>query len=512
MDVGVWETKEERKKPKPTMTFGLLEHNAIALCNYYADGNKHTSIPKNNPKYNFKNSLINQFLEKMLLHKYGAGNTAIYKVDTKKYHILNIKTFPSNSLLDEKDSLIILIPDLHLHFFKDTYLDNFVTYHENVWGSGKPKSKPLGKRTSMEKYFGAFLKSIKDFQDIRNFKTHVLFLGDTFELWETHILFFLYGILKRNRKKMYIALNKLITIIQKDYAGAMNEEQREVINKLSLANISEKPIDEKFVKQISALTRNNELIKKLYINPTDSETLIKEKAENIKIEILKKYHDQNGVDYEKLLSEIKNETIYFYPGNHDNFFSLKNLDPFNRFPIEYSVDPSIIKPHGILAKHIAVSQQSKIFFAHGHNFDKYNNDYACGVGYLITMITTFFEGIMRGNLLKKYEKVFRANPDIRMNYLKEACRVFKYWEYKVDKDNDTKLKSKKSILRSKIIIHAHTHEPVFKDITRDYNKWKSELKITSEEPEILEFEDGVWGVMEKLFSDKPEEALMNLFK
>ncbi len=474
-DVGCWQTKKEREEP--IMTFGLLEHNGIALCSFYSNGRKRCRIPKKigNRFYDFEGSLINDFLTIMMANKYGRAFLPFRRdVSAKEYHVLKIIPFPPKSLLDDENQLIILIPDLHLHYFKGTYLDNFVSYYENRWNGNKPESSGPGSRRSMENDFGVFLQSIIKFREKSDVNSKVVFLGDTYEMWETHVLFYLYGIHNADRNALYKALQEVIVWMEEQFEGGI----KEMLTKIRQLKISEVPIDEEFKKQILELQKDEELVKKLYISRDDSGEEINEKAKNLATAILSRYHDQNGERFEELIPKIGYK--WWFPGNHDNFLAISSMEPLDLVKIgQNKIDPSRVGTIRDGAK------RADIFYEHGHTFDPANSDLECGLGYWVTGISTFFEAKKRGDFFKKYEKEFRNSEEIRLIHKKNACKVFKYWEGRSFEAWKEKAESEQErwlpAVRNNVMIHAHTHDPLLQDITNGYRIWKGASGIFEEE-------------------------------
>ncbi len=482
MDVGHWGSLE---KERPKMTFGLLQHNAIALCTYFSDGTWRKfpiSGKVRNEKYDFRGSLIDEFLTIMMIKKYWPDFSPKSDIRNRGYHILKLIPFPETSLLDERNRLIILIPDLHLHYFKDTYLDNFVTYYENKWDPNKriPKLIQLNQRRSMETDFGFFLQSIIEFQRVggKSFTTEVIVLGDTYEMWETHFILLLYGILLKNYDKdvIYRDLDQLKemvlrSLLKLEWLGILGTNDKAIakLKVILLRKLGELPMDSEFAEQVRILQKNDEVVSSLYISRGDLEGDIYRKAAKLASEILKKHHDQDGESFEKLFEKI--QQIRWFRGNHDNFLVLSDLSPLDLVwvcPIDIDVETwRVGSPER--------SRRADIFYEHGHTFDRFNNDYWCGAGYWLTAVNALFEGKRRGDALKEFERLVTKGTDKNKrpcghhtSTIENACKVFKYWEEKEKKETGYRPR------KNKIMIHAHTHSPCMKDITSDYDGYKKE--------------------------------------
>lgn len=465
MDVGCWQGKEEQQ---PTMTFGLIEHNSVALCTFYSNGERQckTYYPNGGNKpgipfmikefeYDFNKTLINKFLTEMMEKKYGTDFIKYRSEPSMKdFHIIKLIPFPRRTLLDDETKLLIIIPDIHLHYFKLSYLDNFITWFGNKWESGKPVSKKLPNRISMEGDFSIFLNHIADFQRRGkaegNAPIGVLMLGDMYEMWETR------SVVERlllfdNEKRYYEDLHKLIEWLLNRFKG--EGDLRKFLKELYDLRISELPTDPLFQEQISSLRKDQKTLKKLYINHDESLDTFKEKADYLKNEILKQYSDKNGKSFADLLDDIKATRITF-PGNHDNFLGMSTLDPLYSFQLARYEPPS-------WRFNINYSYKNTDFlFMHGHNLDQHNNDESCGTGYAITSLLTLFEAKQRGDLLKHYESILAG--DAHLDYIKKLAPILYKW------DQEGALRSKKNIA----IMHAHTHKPYLEDITNQYRIYR----------------------------------------
>ena len=74
-----------------------------------------------------------------------------------------------------KKGLLIIIPDLHLHFFKNTCWDNFIEVRNR-------------ERYSLEKNFLTFLNCIQQFKEDGGSPVLVVQVGDLYEIWESQYL------------------------------------------------------------------------------------------------------------------------------------------------------------------------------------------------------------------------------------------------------------------------------------------------------------------------------------
>jgi hypothetical protein len=499
LDAGVWESME---KKEPVMTFGLLEHNAIALCSYYyKKGRTCYQIPEKsgNVEYDFAHSLMNKFLGIMMRNKYykeGMSSSERIDISARGYHILKLIPFPPRALLDDDKILYIFIPDLHLHYFKGTYLDNFVTYFGNKW-DGRPKSVPLGSRRSMEIDFGNFLHSIIEFQGAKDepYRARVVFLGDMFDLWETNGIFQMIDL--NDRQEMFDDMQHLI--------GSLLDEEKlapeihEFIKQLHALRIAESPSDPEFVKQEWPLvqarlskenSQDRQHFEKLCIRfNKDSLDEVRDKAKNIEREILEKYCDREGNSFQKLIDQIGN--YHRVGGNHDNFFYLQDPKAVQTYFLwgNYAIKPEDHVPYW---EH---SKRAAIFFEHGNNFESVNCDRMCGWGYLITSLVALVEEKQHGDILKNNLETFMPFEKTRQQFTDATCQIFYYWDQKdlywdpKDLEERSFEKEKRWVpgLRNNVMIYAHTHVPALEDITIKYSQYRNEeyAKLLSTVREVM---------------------------
>jgi len=466
LDVGCWQSHENEE---PIQTFALIEHNAVALCSYYSNGKIKKSchiIAKKNPTYDFYNSLIAKFLDRLLFEKYGKNVIPFLKnfswPNAKDFHIKEIILFPSGTLINDTNKLLIYIPDTHLHYFKLSYLDNFVTWYVNTWKLkyGRPFTKKLKKRISMENDFYIFLKSIELFQNDKNIgaNTTVTSLGDLTEMWETQITIsnFLTKDDKNNKfsiksrieqKKTYIALNNAIKSLYK-IVHPGNKKIHSFLEELIDLKIDQFPINQTLTIQLTDLVNNKKELEKIYFKNNESKEEFYEKAIYLEEKILKKYKSKNGENFLELFRKLCSNYIV---GNHDNFKCINSLKPLTSITINYTPKRKQFK---YSYPGSGVRAQSKYLTIHGHNIEMFNNDESCFLGYFITTMLNLFEAKKRGDLLKKFESVVTGDSHIK--YISTIIPILSTIE---KKRND-----KKNIL----IIHAHTHHPYLADITTHF--------------------------------------------
>jgi len=461
MDVGCWQGKEDEE---PTMTFGLMAHNAIALCSYYSSGDRTDSIPytDENLQFDFRKSLIYEFLNLMTANKYGVGSsdndtlTKCADFHWPEYHIEKIIPFASRSLLSDENMLHIFIPDLHLHYFKDTYLDNFVTSFGNEIVHNRPVKVKLPASRSMVNEFATFLKTIIQFQQRRDAQSRVIFLGDLCEMWGTNAVIRHNCLRNIDIISFYRGLNELKEHIALSLTNVFegNKTLVEYAIKLKQLRIDKLPIDPRFTAQISILRKDKPLIRRLAIDGRLSPSEIRQKARTIESEILKKHRDKNGDNLKDLVSMIKRKVTIV--GNHDNYHQISNMTSLLSFNMgAYNIRLGRFDPVSL-----DNATNSMICYGHGHNLDPHNNDDYCGTGHLLTILLTFFEAKKQGDMFKKYDRAFR-NTDVRMDNIQSICRIFHRWEQKDSLARD----------RNKVMILAHTHSPYLEDISEDYFRY-----------------------------------------
>ena len=451
MDAGCWQSRENGM---PHMTFGLMEHNAIALCAYFSPG-KQISLPViPKIKYDFYKSNICKFLSLMMRNRYNV--TPSPRDPIYGFHILKIFPFPENSLLNDVEELRIFVPDLHLHFFKDTLLDNFITKYGNSWSGNRIVPVKLPKRISMETDFAEFLQTVSEYQKQINSKTRVHFLGDMFELWETEAVAKNF-VSKGQTKKYYEGLDALVEWLWESVKNANSDTPgaytlKKALKKIVNRKLTSLPLDPLIENQVAEFHRNPST-RNLLIDPGYSKDKIIEKARAMSHQILLKHHGADGSDFSALLDQISWK--YYIHGNHDNYlFGIAEANnTFGFGGVE-------IKAHRFRAD--LTFDNAELMFNHGHNMDDYNNDDACAIGRLITCLLTFYELKSQGDVIKDLEAAFRSEKQVREDLVKKIARIGYTWE-------EDDMKSRK---RNKIIVLAHTHLPAMEDITNEFLIWK----------------------------------------
>lgn len=470
LDVGCWQSREGKD---PTMTFALIEHNTIALCDYFSNGKKFDALPFINKfEYDFTRTLTFQFLAGLLMKKYGQyirifdgrvyPDNEEYKGRKRLfieppdhpnfYHIKKLISFPPRSLLDDENKLLIFIPDLHLHYFKLSYLDKFITWYRNEWdyfSTGKPIKKPLNKRISMENDFSNLLEQIIEFQKDKSIKTHVYILGDLTEMWGTRacIEYFIYN-------DFDVEIKKLAEQIKDLYKSLEAPAAKNFLKKL--IKIDERPTDPIIMQQTSSLLHDKKALDKIYIFDNESGESFRQKAKNLESCILKKYKNKDGTDFEQLFGDI--EFKHRINGNHDNFLQIDKLQAFKEsFNLDHSRFQSNLR-----------ERQTDYLILHGHNLDKYNSDNDWYTGYYIVGLLNLLDAKQCGDSLRDFESIVLGDP--HQNYMKLITQIF-------------------ASSKNMVIIHAHTHSPYLEEITGQYEKlakeWQEELKRMRNPPETI---------------------------
>jgi hypothetical protein len=453
MDAGVWGGPEQGL---PQMTFGLMEHNGIALCSYFSSGKNVTLPVLPDLGYDFHKTYMSTFLTLLMQKKYGVK---LEQRDLRKgFHVLKIFPFAEKELLDETAELRILVPDLHLHFFKDTYLDNFITYYGNECTSNAIKVVKLGKRTSMETDFGIFLETIAEFQKSVLPQTRIHFLGDLCELWETESIV-RYYVSADQEKKIYALLDDLGKWVRDtlEQSPAAEKDPRfkklkGYVKELTKTKLADTPLDPETKRQLESIYKKSNAQHFLFEPDEDQET-VKQRSLGIRSEIFKKHHGKSGKSFTDLWDEISWKIIVY--GNHDNYLSGIN-EPNNTF----AFSPLELQPYRF--KNQYTFKNCAFLFSHGHNMDFFNNDEACALGRVITCLLVFYELKRRGDLVRKFEGLFRSDEEVRLDHIKKIARLCYLWEKK-DREYTKK---------NKVIVLAHTHIPDLRDMSNEALIWK----------------------------------------
>jgi hypothetical protein len=520
MDVGSWQCREgdgtgSKKKglfkrsqpskdpPKPYMTFGLIEHNAVALCNYfpmeeYLKTPKMTGILASR-QYNFDNTLIKKFLTQMMRDKYFGDdpNMDLKSAEIKfgdhghSYHVRKLISFLPNELLDNPKKLIILIPDLHLHYFKDTYLDNFITFYKSSWVNGRPVSKKIivngkPKRTSMEKDFATFFESILAFSQKSGVNVEVRVLGDIYEMWESLAAFHFFrpdpDELKK-RMKPVISLEHSVKCLKiPAFVGKLwNKFWYELLDQVKELDPSTwdpvtlkgVPNNQKAEIHKTAIAISNADLAKI-LPQENSPIPLNDLARNLADAIALQYKTSGGT-FKDLFQSIP---IEVYRSNHDDFLTLKDVQPL----VQYVCPLSKMAAAPIEIDKRLSGKSANFMICHGHELDPFNCDEGCSFGFMITSILVLLEASARGDLFKHYEYLLteghglgghnispseaekRATMAKRKKQIRRIARILQL------RDGQLNLSSKHLIF-----VQAHTHVPYLRGITRSC--WKVRYKV-----------------------------------
>ena len=450
LDAGAWQSRETGF---PSMDFAVIEHNFIALCSYFFGENKASTI--SSPKsFDYLKSNTCIVLTEILRHKlFGAGmknlnpNPAATTLFIRKYLV-----FEDLALLDTKNKIILMVPDLHLHYFKNTLCDNFITWYEEKLDASTNKFHyvKLKNRRSMESDFCNFLKGIEAYQK-QGGDVSTRFLGDLYEMWETDALVNAFCI-RHNSDSAYKTVDALIEWLCDNYhgTGVISDFLRDI----KAFKFSKNPLDTELSSRLNKLKEDKNLVENLFFDPDDSAGVIEQKAKFMAGKIRDQYKSVDGEKMFDIYDRINWKRILY--GNHDNFFNLSSCEPLSTFLLG-DLEIPLLNPN-------ESNKNCEMLYAHGHEFDSFNNDKACGSGYLITFLLALLEAKKAGDLLKNYEGRFRQG-DIRIEYMKGIAKIFFNWDVK-----------KAAGSKNKIIAVAHTHIPYLADMSNEYKIWASVKK------------------------------------
>ncbi len=527
MDVGSWQCREGEAKdsgekgsseesqqskvmPKPFMTFGLIEHNAVALCTYFPM-EEYKITPRMERilaerHYEFHGTLIERFLTRMMRDKYFGGDQGMdlesaereFGKNGQSYHVRKLISFQPNELLDDPNKLVILIPDLHLHFFKGTYLDNFVTFYQSSWIEGKPVDEEID-RTSMERDFATFFKSIREFRDeMGEENIEVRLLGDVYEMWESLAAFHFFRPALDSpelQKKMepVVCMERCARWLSKVawFLQPINKFWYKLLTQIKDLNLSKwnPEVSRQMVPEEAAYKDWAEIHNRavalcgedlLKILPRQDLAIpLNDAARNLADAIAVQYK-AGGQTFKDLFRSVPIKT---YRSNHDNFLVLEDLEPlveFICFLSKMTTAPLEIDKH-------LESRPSNFIFCHGHELDPFNSDKGCAFGLLITSILVLFEASERGDLFKHYQhlltqggklgkrKLSETEAEKRATMAKQRKQVKMIARILQQRDAELNLRDKHLIL-----VQAHTHVPYLREITESCWKVRHKLRRPKE--------------------------------
>jgi hypothetical protein len=307
----------------------------------------------------------------------------------------------------------------------------------------------------MEGDFGLFLNVIEQFQKSVLKNTHVDFLGDMYELWETVSVVGCFTDAEEV-KRFYKALDDLAQWLynelkQKQPTDVRGRQLKKYLEKLITDKMSASPIDAQVKKQVDQLYSNRSADNFL-VTAQDSKDKVEEKAKYMKRLILGKHHGRDGRSLEELFDAIHSK-LFLY-GNHDNYVVGLNECNSTFCLWGWEVEPWRFSFN-------LGSTNSSWMLAHGHNLDKFNNDGAAGVGRMITGILVLYELKKRGDLIRDFEALFRSDAEVRLDHLKQIARLCYGHEKRFPAERR----------KHKLFVFAHTHQPYFKNMTNEYRIW-----------------------------------------
>jgi hypothetical protein len=508
LDAGAWHGRED---DLPTMTFGLMEHNTLALCSYFCDG-RYTSLPKVKPDLNycFDATWTALFLSLMINRKYGLSIAP--DNDLIGYHVKQIIPLPPQTLCDDPNEFNIFVPDLHLHYFKNTYLDNFITWYRNTSSRGRIHVEKLAKRTSMEYDFALFLDCVIEMWGlVPGSRKRLQLLGDVYELWETESVVYNFET-PETAAKSFRTLNGIARSlwygpddpecqdlgevlhspdsqdviwpfwplvmgldVQKPGPGepkacsawkdvtprtGADRRVRDALHKFATEPMPDRPPDPQIQQEVNALYRSNQAENFFMLWEEDGMER-KRKAEFVCSRILEKYHAKDGRSLQELL--IKADALGTHwqitdpIGNHDNYLRGEGSN-FAAALYKFEVNPEWFKPK------VDNNKCSCWTYEHGHNMDKFNNDEACLLGRYITGLLTFYEVQQLGDLVRTFEEAFGGPGRGRWDTIANVISIFYDWDLNYEAGS-----------KNKLMVLAHTHSPYLEEVTDAYRynrlKW-----------------------------------------
>jgi hypothetical protein len=459
MDAGSWHGPESGM---PTTTFGLMTHDAIALCSWLSDGTR-TEVPTA-PElgFDYGGTHVAAFLSLVLEDRFGVAPKPGNRLHG--YLIRKLIPLPPKSLLTATDELRIFVPDLHLHYFKGTVLDNFITWYGNRCDGVAIAPVRLERRTSLEHEYAAFVRCMTRFQKRHLKGTRVHFMGDMCEMWETEAIVRNFatpgkaaGYYEDLEDVAEWILDGLKDRAPVDPAG---RRTRDAIRLLTKNRLSSTAVDAAVVNEVKALHDLGEA-SRFTLEPDDTPEAVREKGKHVRSRIMARHHAADGTDFAALHDELNGK--FLTTGSHDNFLR-PVLDGNFAFGFSKTVDPDRFRP--------TASNNACCWAAHhGHNMDAASNDESCGAGRLIANLLTFHEMNGRGDLVRKIEGIFRSDAEVRTTYVQDIAKVFCDWE-----------KRESAASRNKLMVLAHTHSPWLGEITNEFRLWRGAAELFAVQP------------------------------
>ncbi len=158
LDVGTWSSPQSRKDENGSAMVGIMTPDEVALFDIYASKKEMSKCLKRRPVKGTMATNIGNTLKKL----FGGGLVYYYDLTNHK----NIKTPVSN------DEVVFVIPDLHLHLFREYSADNFI----EPWKNGRSLDGLVRSVFTVADHYSS------------QYKVNVIQVGDLYELWESAML------------------------------------------------------------------------------------------------------------------------------------------------------------------------------------------------------------------------------------------------------------------------------------------------------------------------------------
>ncbi len=482
----------------PTTTFVLIAHDSVALCSFnHIPGGWRWSGPSLTPGEMtsvtrrgsglWMENWIFKFLDTMMGTKLGKQLPQPDLIGLHQ-HILNFERFAPGTFFEATGpkKLVVLIPDLHLSYFKDSALDNFVTDYEEVRLRGRHRDEyafaRLKKRRSLEIEFGQFLETISILSKANPKSIEVSFLGDVYELWETRAMARWFQNYKPDNEQNLIALLRTVNDIINPLVKAVNPAAALDLND--------------YAGRFSASLGHYQGI--LY-NPDILNTALNPIQADVAQLIASSHKGENGKTFLDYFNEMFSNPLPFGAGsplgatwriigNHDNLlvndtsilgynFIPKpfNVDEFGKYP-ERGADMQRNgrTPFLYLERRF---NRSLIWGLHGHELDNFNKNSSCGLGYYLTFLNALSEVKGLGDEIKAFE------PSLIPPEVNRKAYTTKYLTLLAQKERDL------DSLRVVLLIQAHTHKHHWEDLSSRFEQERSDLRRSQPDDRYLKLND-----------------------
>lgn len=354
LDVGGWH--HDRSKGFSHTDFGLVSGKYILLCSWLNMEGEERGLKYY--KYCGKNKVPTNY-DKRGFYYFTRSIDEFFNMPKGAI----VAHFRAEELFISDDKLIVFLPDLHLHLFRETVIDNFMYNCNFKANPGKLKI------ISLEDELAELLERAQ------SLGAEIIQVGDCFEIWEVqahlmddyrHLGGLLRAVKYRNPLKVWVKMWQERKVLPRDdYQYKFTDGQHRA--REARASGVEPPLSQDHVDQLGVP------IDDTYTNPTAP----KSQVDVIRERIMAKY--PKIFENEKLKTVDRGMPFKWLRGNHDNmranYYYEKVEEEDYKFLCSRIIKQSCTPPEVLDAyDRYKGGIESCIWAEHGHRFDSVNAD------------------------------------------------------------------------------------------------------------------------------------------